>query len=126
MRVLLDTHVFLWWLRDDAALGTKIRAVIAAPDNEIFLSAASIWEIGIKKALGKLKAPDRLDQIAEARGFIGLPITLAHADAAGALEQHHNDPFDRMLIAQARMEDLLLASNDSKLALYDVVTLPAR
>ncbi len=126
MRVLLDTHVFLWWLRDDAALGTKIRAVIAAPDNEIFLSAASIWEIGIKKALGKLKAPDRLDQIAEARGFIGLPITLAHAGAAGALEQHHNDPFDRMLIAQARMEDLLLASNDSKLALYDIVTLPAR
>jgi PIN domain nuclease of toxin-antitoxin system len=126
MRVLLDTHIFLWWLRNDAALGAKIRSIIAAPDNEIFLSAASIWEIGIKKALGKLEAPGRLDQIAEARGFIGLSVTLAHANAAGKLERHHNDPFDRMLIAQARMEDLLMASSDSKFALYDIPTLAVR
>jgi PIN domain nuclease of toxin-antitoxin system len=126
MRVLLDTHVFLWWLRNDAALGAKMRTVIAAPDNEIFLSAVSIWEIGIKKALGKLKAPDRLDQIAEARGFIGLPIALAHAEAAGKLKRHHNDPFDRMLVAQTRIENLLLASSDPKLTLYDTSILAAR
>jgi PIN domain nuclease of toxin-antitoxin system len=126
MRVLLDTHVFLWWLRNDTALGTRIRTIIAAMDNEIFLSAVSIWEIGIKKALGKLKAPSRLNQIVEARGFIGLPITLAHAHTAGGLARHHADPFDRMLVAQAQTENLLLASDDSKIVLYDVSTLTVR
>lgn len=126
MRVLADTHVFLWWLRNDAALGARIRTVLGAAETEVYLSAASVWEIGIKKALGKLKAPDRVDQIAADRGFVGLSITPAHADAAAKLARHHSDPFDRMLVAQARLEGLTLATADRKILRYDVDTLAAR
>lgn len=126
MRLLADTHVFLWWLRNDPALGVNTRELLGSADNEIYLSAVSVWEIGMKKALGKLKAPDRLDQIAADRGFIGLPITLTHADAAGKLEYHHADPFDRMLVAQARLEGLALVTADERIARYGVSILQAR
>lgn len=118
MRLLLDTHVFLWWLADARELGPKARRAIADPGNEVLLSAASIWEIGIKKALGKLRAPERLDRIAEESGFVGLPITLAHAEAAAALPPHHRDPFDRMLVAQAQIENVTIVTQDPQLSLY--------
>lgn len=118
MRLLLDTHVFLWWLADARELGPKARRAIADPGNEVLLSAASIWEIGIKKALGKLRAPERLDRIAEESGFVGLPITLAHAEVAAALPPHHRDPFDRMLVAQAQIENVTIVTHDPQLSLY--------
>ena len=95
-RLLLDTHALLWWLADDSTLGESTRAMIASHDNVIFVSAASIWEIAIKKTLGKLIAPDGLDTVLEQEGFEALPIEVFHAEQAGALPAHHRDPFDRM------------------------------
>jgi PIN domain nuclease of toxin-antitoxin system len=94
---------------------------LAAPDNELFVSVASIWEIAIKANTGKLKFPvDRLTEMLGANHFEALPIAPHHALAAGGLPRHHNDPFDRMLIAQARTEGLVLVSSDAAIARYDV------
>lgn len=118
MRFLLDTHVLLWAVLNDPRLtATQAEAI---SKGEIYLSAASVWEIGIKRALGKLAVPDELFDIAVDAGCRPLPITWAHAEAAAALPRHHADPFDRMLIAQARCESLHLASSDMRLATYDV------
>lgn len=125
MRLLLDTHVLLWWLADDRALRRAARAAIGAEDSDVFVSAASAWEISIKRALGKLKAPTDLeDQLGRGR-IEPLPITVGHALAAGALPPHHDDPFDRMLVAQARTEDLVIVTRDPRFALYGVGTLAA-
>lgn len=118
MRLLLDTHVLLWAVLDDPRLTEAQRAAIATGD--MYLSAASVWEIGIKRALGKLTIPDNLFLVATDAGCRPLPISWTHAEAAGALPQHHADPFDRMLIAQAQCEGLALASSDAKMAPYDV------
>lgn len=118
MRLLLDTHVLLWALLNDPRLtATQAEAI---SEGEIYLSAASVWEVGIKCALGKLTVPDELFDIAADAGCRPLPISWTHAAAAAALPLHHADPFDRMLIAQARCEGLRLASSDSKLAVYNV------
>lgn len=117
-RLLLDTHVLLWWMGDNKALGRAARAAIGSPDNIAYISAASIWEIAIKKSLGKLTAPDDFESIVEAEGFEALPISLFHAEQAGALPPLHRDPFDRMLIAQAQAEGLTLVSQDRRLAQY--------
>jgi len=94
---------------------------VAAPDNQVFVSAVTAWAIAIKHALGRLKFPiDRFDDILVRMGFDTLPILPAHAIAAGSLPRHHDDPFDRMLIAQARVESLTLVSSDQAVALYDV------
>jgi len=94
---------------------------VAAPDNAVFVSAVTAWEIAVKYALGRLKFPlDRFDEIMLRMGFDALPILPAHAIAAGALPWHHDDPFDRMLIAQARIEGLVLVSSDQAIARYDV------
>ena len=119
-RLLLDTHVLLWWLGDNKALGLDTRHVIGSPDNRVYVSAASIWEIAIKKSLGKLKAPDDFETIVEEEGFQALPISLFHAEQAGALPPLHRDPFDRMLIVQAQAEGLLLVSQDRRLMDYGV------
>ena len=118
MRVLLDTHVLLWAVLDDPRLSAGQREAIAA--GEVWLSAASVWEIGIKRAIGKLEVPDAIFAIAADAGCQPLPIAWAHAEAAAALPPHHADPFDRMLIAQARCEGLRLASSDARMAAYDV------
>jgi len=98
-----------------------MRAALAAPDNKVFVSAVTAWEIAIKHALGRLKFPlDRFDGIMFRMGFDALPILPAHAIAAGALPRHHDDPFDRMLIAQAQVEALTLASRDQAFGRYDV------
>jgi PIN domain nuclease of toxin-antitoxin system len=117
MRLLLDTHVLLWWLADDPALSKQARQLIAN-EPEVFASAASAWEIAIKRALGKLEAPADLPAALAAGGIGRLPIEFEHAAIAGALPRHHDDPFDRMLVAQARVERLTLVSRDRRLEPY--------
>lgn len=123
MNVLLDTHILLWWLADDASLPDAARTVIATPESEVVVSAASAWEIAIKQALGRLDAPDNLLGALEENDFDTLPMTASHALAAGRLPPHHTDPFDRMLIAQAAVEDLTLITLDGRFSLYDVALL---
>jgi PIN domain nuclease of toxin-antitoxin system len=118
VRVLLDTHVLLWGLLDDPRLSAPQRDAIDA--GELYLSAASVWEIGIKRGLGKLDVPDAIFGIAADAGCRPLPISWTHAEAAASLPPHHADPFDRMLIAQARCEGLRLASSDVRMAAYAV------
>lgn len=119
MNYLLDTHVLLWWLYDEPKLSEHARSLISAPEHNIFVSAASGWEIAIKKALGKLIAPDHLDIALEKSNFQSLDITLVHTQIAGALPAIHYDPFDRMLIAQAKIERLSLLTHDKKLKKYE-------
>jgi PIN domain nuclease of toxin-antitoxin system len=120
MRVLLDTHILLWWLAADPALPRLAADVISNPDTNVVISAASAWEIAIKKAVGRLEAPDDLLNALEANDFESIAITTTHALAAGQLPRHHNDPFDRMLIAQSRLEGLTLVSIDRRFSEYDV------
>ena len=120
MSLLLDTHILLWWLADDPLLPTAAREAISSPESEVLVSAASVLEIAIKQAGGRIDAPDDLLEAVEANDFGTLPITAAHALAAGTLPPHHSDPFDRMLIAQARSETLTLISVDNRFPLYDV------
>jgi len=124
-RLLLDTHAFLWWLGDDPQLGREARSCIADSVNAVFVSAATGWEIGIKKALGKLQAPDDLDAVVEKEGFIHLPVTFFHGEQAGALPALHRDPFDRMLIAQAQAEGLVIVTRDPQIKAYGIRTLDA-
>lgn len=120
MRLLLDTRVLLWWLADSPKLRREVRAALGDSVNSVLVSAASGWEISIKKALGKLTAPDDLEGAILRCGFSPLPITLRHAETAGKLPRHHDDPFDRMLIAQASVENLTVATHDTRFRLYDV------
>lgn len=125
MNLLLDTHVLLWWLADDPKLRPEMRDAVADPGNLVLVSAASAWEISIKKALGKLDAPDDLEQVVEDARLQTLSITVGHALRAGSLPRHHDDPFDRMLVAQAQIERLVLTTADARLSAYDVAVLPA-
>jgi len=118
-KLLLDTHVFLWWRANDPLLKEAARSAISDADI-VFVSAASAWEAAIKAALGRLELPDTVESGVEDSGFEKLPITFSHAEATGLLPPHHNDPFDRMLVAQARAEGLTLVTHDRKLKLYDV------
>ncbi|HMD45195.1 MAG TPA: type II toxin-antitoxin system VapC family toxin [Acidimicrobiales bacterium] len=120
MKVLLDTHILLWWLAGDPNLPTSAADVIADPDSTVVVSAASAWEIAIKRAAGRLDAPDDLLEALRANRFDTLPNSAAHAVEAGRLPPHHADPFDRMLIAQAKGERLTLVSRDRRFADYDV------
>ena len=118
MRVLLDTHVLLWAVLEDPRLSPAQRDAITG--GEVYLSAASVWEIGIKRALGKLDVPAQIFDIAADAGCRALPISWVHAAAAAELPPHHADPFDRMLVAQAHCEGLRLVSSDRRMAAYDV------
>lgn len=125
MRVLLDTHAFLWWGNDDPQLSDLARETISDGNNETFLSVASAWEIAIKASLGKLGGvPDDLegffDEQLLVNGFEVLPVRLAHAVGVRHLPYHHRDPFDRMLVAQAVEEDMPLLSRDGALGAYPV------
>ena len=124
MRLLLDTHVFLWWIGDDPRVSLPARKAIATAENEIFLSVASAWEISVKTRLGKLALPVDVeiflpDQI-QRNAITILPIGLAHAVRVGRLPLHHRDPFDRMLVAQAQIENLTLVTADASIRQYDV------
>ena len=123
MRLLLDTHTFLWWVSDWREIAEATREAIADPGNEVFVSAVSGWEVAIKKARGRLVAPDNLSAVVEEKHFAHLPLTFAHAEGAAALPKHHRDPFDRMLIAQAQVEDLVLVTREERISLYDVRTM---
>ena len=127
MRVLLDTHVLLWWLSGEAALSAAARSAIADADNETFVSAASAWEISIKYKQGRLPTAANfvadLDEAIARHGFSAVPITVHHGNRAGALPLHHKDPFDRMLIAQALAESLTLVSNERLFDNYGVARL---
>jgi PIN domain nuclease of toxin-antitoxin system len=113
VRLLLDTHILIWWLADDRKLAKNARAIIANPDNDVFISAASLWEISIKVALCRLEVErDDLEQHVADSGFRSLPINYRHALTAGRLPTIHRDPFDRMLIAQASVEELRVVSHD--------------
>ncbi len=125
MRLLLDTHVLLWWLADDSSLGEEARSGISDPGSSVFVSAATVWEVSIKQSLGKLEAPSDLLRQIELNRFEPLSMTVSHAYAAGALPRHHDDPFDRMLVAQAMKEGLVLLTGDPRMSRYGVETLAA-
>lgn len=120
MNLLVDTHVVLWWLADAPQLPPAARTALTAPEHRCVVSAATAWEIAIKRALGKLDAPDDLRRTLLASGFDELAVTVDHASVAGALPRHHDDPFDRMLVAQALVEDLTVLTVDPRFAAYGV------
>jgi PIN domain nuclease of toxin-antitoxin system len=125
LRLLLDTHAFLWWAANDPQLRLEARDAIASTDSSVAVSAAVAWEMGIKRALKKLEAPlDPSEQI-ERHLFDELPITIAHAVRAAELPAHHRDPFDRMLVAQAQIEGLTIVTRDPMFRVYDVPVLAA-
>lgn len=119
-RFLLDTHVLLWLLASPDQVSPSVRERLADPGSEVVVSAASTWEIAIKRALGRLDTPDDLETVIEQAGMTPLAITFEHTWEAGRLPPHHADPFDRMLVAQARTENLTLVSGDPFLRRYEV------
>lgn len=125
MRALVDSHVLIWWLEGPERVAAPARAVIATRENEVYFSAASIWELGLKQAKGKLRLPDLFVDLLTAEGFRELPVTVPHAHRAFALPRLHHDPFDRMLLAQAQHEGLLFLTRDAALRAYPVPTMPA-
>ncbi|MGH9184712.1 MAG: type II toxin-antitoxin system VapC family toxin [Acidimicrobiales bacterium] len=122
MNLLLDTHALLWWLAGHG-LSDEATARIAEPETLVAVSAASVWEAGIKAALGKLDAPEALGSAALAEGFEPLAVTFDHAERASSLPAHHRDPFDRMLVAQAQIESLTIVSRDPAFVRYEVALL---
>lgn len=120
MNLLLDTHVLLWWLDDPAVLAQQARSTMTEPNNRVIVSIASVWEIAIKKALGKLEAPDDLEAMIEDAGFELIPIAFPHAWAIKDLPRYHDDPFDRLLVAQAKVEGLTLITRDERLKQYGI------
>ena len=125
MKYLLDTHVLLWWLDNNPKLSLPVKDTISNPLNMIFVSSVSTWEINIKKSLGKLTVPDNITDIIKQCGFIELPITIDHSCIIGILVPIHQDPFDRMLIAQAIGEDLFLITSDMMIQKYPIATVKA-
>ncbi len=122
---MLDAHAVLWWLANDPQLSDQARRAIADPANDILVSAASIWEIEVKRAAGRLEAPAELIEDLEHSHVNALPTTALDAVAAARLPMHHKDPFDRMLVAQARRLDAVIVSRDRAFAAYDVPVLLA-
>ena len=120
MNLLLDTHTLLWWLADHPTLSPRARAAIGEPENGVFLSAVVVWEIRIKQSLGKLRLPRAFGEALRSEAFIELPVTAEHAHALATLASHHRDPFDRMLIAQAKVEGLSIVTRDEAFAPYGV------
>jgi PIN domain nuclease of toxin-antitoxin system len=118
MNLLLDTHVLLWTLSNNPRLSGDARRAIEDGRNLVFVSAATAWEIAIKKALGKLEAPDNYLEALERYRFTPLDITSEHALAVEHLPHHHHDPFDRLLVAQAKLERLTIVTHDQRIALY--------
>lgn len=124
MRLLLDTHVLIWWLTNDPQLSIVAREEMAHADAA-FVSTASVWEISLKSGMGKLQAPDDLAEQIARHQFTVLPVHLNHAIHLREVPPLHRDPFDRMLIAQAQTEQLTIVTRDADIARYEVATLTA-
>jgi len=118
--LLLDSHALYWWMTEDHRLPFSLRERFLAGDDGVWVSAASVWELEIKRAAGKLTLEGDIAADVAAAGFWPLPITLEHGVAAAQLPLHHRDPFDRMLVGQARLEGLTLVTGDPRLRRYDV------
>jgi PIN domain nuclease of toxin-antitoxin system len=127
MKLLLDTHVFLWWNEANPKLSRLVRQLISDPANDLYLSVVSAWEMTLKVQSGKLGLPAAISVYIPARlnhyAMQALPLTLEHVLAAGALPPHHRDPFDRMLVAQAQVERLAIVTRDAQLRKYPVETI---
>ena len=117
---LIDTHVFLWWLEGSVKLGRELKELLSRPEVKVYLSVVSVWEMVIKNKIGRLKLPSDLKKYIEESGCVVLPVELNHAMEVGRLPWLHKDPFDRMLVAQAREEQLILVTKDIKIMKYDV------
>lgn len=119
MRLLLDSHILVWWPSGSPRLGARASELITAADSQLFMSAASWWELAIKNALGRLKIDlPATREAMERRGTAALAVSMTHAEVAASLNRHHGDPFDHMLVAQAISEDLVLLTRDSLLKAY--------
>jgi len=125
VKLLLDSHAFLWWLTENPKLSAEARQAVADPTATVYVSAATIWELSIKAALGRLDlgGADLVEEIA-GNEFVELPMSARHSLAAAYLPRHHGDPFDRMLIAQAQLEGLTVVSRDAALRAYGISILP--
>ena len=124
MRLILDTHILLWWWDDSPKLSRDLRDLIADSDHEVFVSAVSIAEIAVKKSIGRLVVNDDFAEGIERDGFTELPLTAAHGGKLASLPLLHRDPFDRMLVAQAQVEGATLVTVDGMVRRYDVPALP--
>ncbi len=120
MRLLPDAHAFLWLLADDERLSPTARELLADPAHEVLLSAAVVWEIAIKRSLGKLEAPEGFVALLLDAGAVALSVSVEHAQAVEALPWKHRDPFDRLLVAQATLEEAVVISRDDALREYGV------
>jgi PIN domain nuclease of toxin-antitoxin system len=125
VRLLVDTHIFIWSDRRPAAIPRAVMAALRDDRNEIVLSVVSVWEIALKRAAGKLDFAAQISESAERMGYSLMPITAAHAEHAGGMPRLHGDPFDRLIVAQAYLEGLVLATSDLALARYGVPILGA-
>jgi PIN domain nuclease of toxin-antitoxin system len=126
LKVLLDTHILLWWLDADPLLCEEAIGIIRNPENTIFVSAVSLWEIWLKQSLGKLRLPPDFMRRLAGESFENLPLTAAQTERIGQLAWVHRDPFDRMLVAQAQTENLILLTADEALAAYGTAVRVAR
>jgi PIN domain nuclease of toxin-antitoxin system len=118
LRLLLDTHILLWWVANDPSLSPTAAALIRDPENMVFISAVSLWEIWLKQSLGKLRLPVGFEEKLQMEAFENLPLTAAQTRQVATLPWHHRDPFDRMLVAQARTEHLILLTADAVIGGY--------
>jgi PIN domain nuclease of toxin-antitoxin system len=125
MILLLDAHAVIWWLANDGTLSEAAAGAMASPANDVLVSAGTIWEIEMKRAVGRLEAPDDLLPRLEAASFTTIPIHATDAQRAARLPPHHSDPFDRMLVAQAVALEAWIVSRDATLDAYGVTRLPA-
>jgi len=125
MKILLDTHIFIWWMEKNKRLSKDIFNLLNNPQNQIFLSVASVWELIIKKAKKKLKTPKDVQGGIKASGFIPINIEMLHVLDLEKLPMHHNDPFDRIIISQAKIEHLTLITADKKIWKYNLALLKA-
>lgn len=125
MQYLLDTHVILWWLTEPKKIKPKALKIISERNNKIFISSASFWEIGIKKGLGRITIPHNIIETLLNEGFEILPISAEEGLGVADLPMIHSDPFDRLLVIQAKLNDLIIVTNDVKINDYPVVTVPA-
>jgi PIN domain nuclease of toxin-antitoxin system len=125
MNLLLDTHALLWWLDDNPSMTKNAKEIISDGMNAVFVSAAVIWEIEIKKALGKLRIPSDFREVLDHQSFEMLPVTVEHAHEVGSLPNLHRDPFDRMVIAQARVEGFTVVTRDTVFGKYRIPIIQA-